>query len=1085
MSDTLITVVAIMLAATLIFVVPLVTTSQRVDDVSQADVETLTSNFVDEIRATGKLTLNKYNKFLENLLSTGNTYDVNMEFKILDENPGKKGAQTTKDKIGENVYYSEYTTQIEEKLNNNEEETYNLKQGDMVYVTVKNTNLTLGQQMKDFAYKIRGNDTYTISASKSGLVTANGSTSVVLSDNDGNDANQDKLTYILRENDENGKILGINDWTNQNVYLEFSKNNAYNLDLSYFWRTARNIEDYINGYTQMESETNSLIFNDKTAIQAYWKSSALEKYSNIETININIDRIKPSIGTVTASNTGVIYVNGVTDIGGSGIYGYHCKWSEPSENLEAPSEDDVNWKPQSSDSFTIIAESEHIGKKCTVWVRDNAGNISQRKSAIVENIVSPVTSVTLENKILQKGNKTTIEAKIEGGTDYKSISYTSSDTSIAEIDSNDNIIGVAAGTSTITCTITNYDGTQVTGECILTVVDLNYSPNGGIFMYNSSKNANGQYYSVIKSTVEIQGATKAQYAWSTSNTDGPKDWADYNTANGGIVTKNESTTAKQDITYYLFSKVFDSSGNSTIYVSKSFKITADMIKIEPNITNWTNGDVICTITYPDSTIESTRKAAYGDTLPHAASATNAAIAPTTTVTVSQNGYIAAKARDSAGNEIIATMQITNIDKTAPKIHRKLNYNDNGIANKSQLDIVVQDNVSGLSKIIWYYKKPTESIYSSITDTYTTTNGTTIAVEKSRYLRDLTSGTLYNAYAEVYDVAGNSTRTSIIAFRTPTPVASIGSTYYSKLQYAIDAAETSSITMLENTSEEVVIDEGQTITVQLNGKTITGGFENNGTLTINGSGNVINTGSEAIYNKGELTLNSGTYTATDNYAINNTGTITFNNATIKNSSTTTGNYAALLSAGGTITGTGGTITSNNSHALGALAGSVNLTGVTLTNSSSSKQTVLMLQDGNITMEGCTVKNTTNGPAIANSTARWLYMTNVNITGTVNGRVSEIQTRMAGYSIYTYEPPSAAYLRYPTWTANNGQDDIKWYEATTKTTRNGNSSVYGYTINTANHNNESGPYNTHVYCVTSSGKQTFLYERNNITDIVIPK
>ena len=56
MSDTFITVVAIILAAVLVFVVPLVVTSQRVDDVSQLDVETLTSNFVDEIRLTGKLT---------------------------------------------------------------------------------------------------------------------------------------------------------------------------------------------------------------------------------------------------------------------------------------------------------------------------------------------------------------------------------------------------------------------------------------------------------------------------------------------------------------------------------------------------------------------------------------------------------------------------------------------------------------------------------------------------------------------------------------------------------------------------------------------------------------------------------------------------------------------------------------------------------------------------------------------------------------------------------------------------------------------------------------------------------------------
>ena len=79
MSDTFITVVGIMLAVILLFVTPVIVTSQRVDDMSQLDVETLTSNFVDEIRVAGKLTLEKYNQFIEKLTSTGNIYDVDIE----------------------------------------------------------------------------------------------------------------------------------------------------------------------------------------------------------------------------------------------------------------------------------------------------------------------------------------------------------------------------------------------------------------------------------------------------------------------------------------------------------------------------------------------------------------------------------------------------------------------------------------------------------------------------------------------------------------------------------------------------------------------------------------------------------------------------------------------------------------------------------------------------------------------------------------------------------------------------------------------------------------------------------------------
>ena len=108
MSDTLITVVAIALAAILMFVFPLMTMSDRTDDVSQLTIETATTEFVDDVRTTGKLTMDKYSKFVENISSTGNSYDVEMDLQVLDENPGKKTTQAESTKIGENVYYSMY-----------------------------------------------------------------------------------------------------------------------------------------------------------------------------------------------------------------------------------------------------------------------------------------------------------------------------------------------------------------------------------------------------------------------------------------------------------------------------------------------------------------------------------------------------------------------------------------------------------------------------------------------------------------------------------------------------------------------------------------------------------------------------------------------------------------------------------------------------------------------------------------------------------------------------------------------------------------------------------------------------------------
>jgi len=180
MGETLITVTAIFLAAILMFVFPLITVSERSDDISQLNIQTTTSQFVDNIKSTGKLTSENYDNFVQTLSATGNTYDVELEFKILDDNPkSKAGIGTTSDKIGENVYYSVYTSQIESQIDSTRDTSgkngvYKLKEGDIVSVSVKNTNTTISQMLRNFIYSLAGNDTYSISASSSGMVTNTG-----------------------------------------------------------------------------------------------------------------------------------------------------------------------------------------------------------------------------------------------------------------------------------------------------------------------------------------------------------------------------------------------------------------------------------------------------------------------------------------------------------------------------------------------------------------------------------------------------------------------------------------------------------------------------------------------------------------------------------------------------------------------------------------------------------------------------------------------------------------------------------------------------------------------------------------------
>ena len=99
MGDSFITIIAIFLAAILMFIFPLMSISERTDDISQLSVQTATTDFVDKVRTTGKLTLDDYDKFVQTITATGNSFDVEMQAQILDENPGVKTTQAETTKI--------------------------------------------------------------------------------------------------------------------------------------------------------------------------------------------------------------------------------------------------------------------------------------------------------------------------------------------------------------------------------------------------------------------------------------------------------------------------------------------------------------------------------------------------------------------------------------------------------------------------------------------------------------------------------------------------------------------------------------------------------------------------------------------------------------------------------------------------------------------------------------------------------------------------------------------------------------------------------------------------------------------------
>lgn len=175
MGDSLATGVTLILAVILMIGLPMLAMSERNDDVAELAVQTAVSEFVNNAITTGKITISDYDKLLASLNATGNTYDIQMEIQVLDENPAKKQSAilSGETKIGENIYYSIYTTQIMDEIEQNDVKY--MKKGDILTVKASNSNNTISQMLKNFFYSLSGSDTYSIVGSQSGRVTVTGS----------------------------------------------------------------------------------------------------------------------------------------------------------------------------------------------------------------------------------------------------------------------------------------------------------------------------------------------------------------------------------------------------------------------------------------------------------------------------------------------------------------------------------------------------------------------------------------------------------------------------------------------------------------------------------------------------------------------------------------------------------------------------------------------------------------------------------------------------------------------------------------------------------------------------------------------
>ena len=187
MEDTTVSIIGIIVASILMFIVPLTTIADRNDDIAQLVVKTETAEFVDEIIRLGKITDENYQNYINGLESSGNSYEIDIEVRVLDDNLAKNTVSNNNNLSvdpGQNAYYSLFTSQIEDAISKSDlqdDGTYNgsgkmiLKEGDEISVTAKNSSKTLSQTLKNVYYTIRGEDLHIIVSTSSGTVAVNGS----------------------------------------------------------------------------------------------------------------------------------------------------------------------------------------------------------------------------------------------------------------------------------------------------------------------------------------------------------------------------------------------------------------------------------------------------------------------------------------------------------------------------------------------------------------------------------------------------------------------------------------------------------------------------------------------------------------------------------------------------------------------------------------------------------------------------------------------------------------------------------------------------------------------------------------------
>ena len=152
MEDNVQRIFSILLAVLMFFLLPLYIAFEKRDDISYNLALQITTNFVNSVTEKGYLTYDMYNDFITELTTTGNVYDIKLEYIAKQYNPVIQVTNNEDKTIHEYEYYT-MKAPYEEHLNS-EENTEIFKRAFPTVSNTDNLEARLTYKLSEYKYSL-------------------------------------------------------------------------------------------------------------------------------------------------------------------------------------------------------------------------------------------------------------------------------------------------------------------------------------------------------------------------------------------------------------------------------------------------------------------------------------------------------------------------------------------------------------------------------------------------------------------------------------------------------------------------------------------------------------------------------------------------------------------------------------------------------------------------------------------------------------------------------------------------------------------------------------------------------------------